>query len=399
MMTIITPVGTSLFTNYLKKRNNIKEHLDAIKGKPAEEYKLCEDRINRIKQTIIEFIKENNSSASAEIKSILKIKEEIKDKMDVRLFASDSLESVLAAEILSDNVSNAHFNKEQDVIKGLQVNDGGKFAKQGMKNLINRIYAISPDYFENLILNITGGFKATIPFLTIFGQVNNISLYYIFEESDTLIKIPQVPISIDWKIFDDNKDLFSQIERDGIKIKEYPHSCDHQIEAILEREDNLICFNSLGIILWEKYKSRYEIFYVFSETQKKLEQFNDAEKKTIYESLRELSKRLKENPSDSDLKHSLPNTNLPDKFYCFKHKEDRKQIRILWHSKERLISYGSKVNDIYIASFWSGKEVHNAESEYISEIDKFGKLNPDLKQKLSEFKPIRIDKIDKKEAR
>ncbi|MCF6158368.1 MAG: hypothetical protein E3K32_07315 [wastewater metagenome] len=394
MKTVITTVGTSLFTNYLKEKNDIRDHYKSIKDKIAADYERCKGRIDRLRPAIMDFLKKNNNDASAEIKSILKLKDELKDDIEVRLIASDSLESIVAAEILTKNKFtegiNISFNKETDVIKGLQVVDPKNFAREGMTNLINRVYSIANGYFGNMILNMTGGFKATVPFLTIFGQVNNIPLYYIFEKTETLIKIPQVPINIDWKIFDNNSDLFSQIEREG--LKEIPHFDNPQIEAILERIDSLICFNPLGVILWERYKTRYELFYLINETKKRFEKLTDADRKTIRKSFLELSKRLCSNPADRDLKHSLTNCNLPDGFYCFRHKEDDKQVRILWHKEDRTTTYDFQTCDIYIASFWLGKEVHNAEAEYVDEINRFSQEYSNLMNKLNEFKTISIEK-------
>lgn len=389
---IITPVGTSLFTNYLKKNENIGTHYEEIKERYSEEYDSHLERIGRIKPCIKRFVEEDNSNASAEIKSILKLKSELKDDVEVRLIASDYLVSVLAAEILAEN-GFGKFNREMDVIKKLQVNNRDEFAKEGMKNLLNHIYRIANGYFDNLILNITGGFKATIPFLTIFGQVNNIPLYYIFEDTNTLIKIPQVPININWKIFDDNKEFFSSLERETI-IKD-PHFNIPQIEAILERADNLISFNSLGTILWEKYKAKFENFYLLIEAQEKFAKLNNTDKKTISKSFLELSKRLRSNPEDPDLRHGLTDCKLPQGFYCFKHKEDDRQIRILWHSEDRKTPYGLTIKDIYIASFWSGKEVHNVEAEYVKEINRFSKNNPDLVKKLEKFQTISVSKDTK----
>lgn len=69
--------GTSLFTNYLKKKNDIQ--YENIKDKTAADYEGCKERIDRIKPVIIDFLKNNNNDASAEIKSIIKLKDELKD--------------------------------------------------------------------------------------------------------------------------------------------------------------------------------------------------------------------------------------------------------------------------------------------------------------------------------
>lgn len=394
MKKVITTVGTSLFTNYLKKSDSIKEDWNRLKDRPAGDYKKCEDRIKSIKSKVNPHINMDLDDASAETKSIIKLKQNIDDCMDVYLLASDTLLSIVAAELISnvcfDDHINCHFNDDNDVIKGLQVSDDEKFRKEGMTNLLSRIYSITEGYFGNVIINITGGFKATIPFLTIFGQVNGIPLYYIFEDTDNLISIPQAPLSIDWKSIKENEKLFLEVDRE--RVKEIPGFNNPMIESMFERIDDLISLNSLGVIFWEKYKSMRMIIFVHCEAKKKYEELKRDDKIIIEKSLIELSKRIQSNPNDRDLRHSLANCPLPDQFYCFKHKEENRQVRILWHSRERETSYGAVTCDIYVASFWRGSEVHNAESEYIEEIRRYTEKNKNIVKELDKFMGLSLDK-------
>lgn len=51
-----------------------------------------------------------------------------------------------------------------------------------------------------VILNISGGYKSIIPFLTLMGQLYGAGLCYIYEDSDELISIPQFPVQYDWSL-------------------------------------------------------------------------------------------------------------------------------------------------------------------------------------------------------
>lgn len=217
---VITPVGTSLFTNYMKKSDIINTDYDIIEDKAASkwtDYSIYIERIrgkvkiwaeNKLKKTPQEI------NASAEITSLVKILEEVNDDLEVYLLATETVVSRLAAEILQAVLPsierNGHkitviFNpvhandQEKDVIEGLQVTDDERFQDVGLTSLFSRIKKISNDFKDEAILNITGGFKAVIPYLTIIGQLYEIPQCYIFEDTKTdgLLHIPQLPIQFD----------------------------------------------------------------------------------------------------------------------------------------------------------------------------------------------------------
>lgn len=308
MKTVITTVGTSLFTNYLKRKNDIKEHYEKIKEKTASDYNECKDRIDKIKPSIIDFLKKNSNNASAEIKSILKINRELKDDIEVRLLASDSVLSIIAAEILSDykfdNVC-VNFDNDKDTIKGLQVNDRKNFEEKGMPNLIERIEDACGGYYENIVINITGGFKATIPYLTIMGQVNNIPLYYIFEDTDELIKIPQAPIDINWGMFEKYADICRELEngiyKDWNQYKREKNIDEDFKACIWEDEENngMAELNAVGKIFWNKYK-RFFMVYIM----KGMDYFNEnrGNKNQINKAIQELYYRLLSHIEGDNLK-------------------------------------------------------------------------------------------------
>jgi len=395
MKKVITTVGTSLFTNYQKDNNDIRHHYEQIKEEPFAAYEHAVERIKRVKPPVLNFACSQDESC-AEIKSILKIKEELKDSVDVCLLASDSITSALAAEIVKealekrkDRELRINFNQQLDVIKGLQVDNRNKFSKSGMPNLVRRIYGLADGgYFGHIILNITGGYKAAIPFLTVLGQVNNVPLYYIFEETQSLIKIPQTPVNIDWKTIGQHQDILERLEREGVieENKKFPET----IESLIERAGDYVTLNTLGIIFWERYKTKFNIFYLFPNEYMKYASLNEYDQRLINRSLKELKRRVETNPADPDLRHGLTGCSLPESFYCFKHKEQNEQVRILWCVNQRSSSYETIINDLYIAMVLTGSEVHNSESEYVATIDRFTKKHPVLN--LANFRVISIDK-------
>jgi putative CRISPR-associated protein (TIGR02619 family) len=289
MRKIITMVGTSLFENYLENRSNDRNFIDAydhFKNNKIKADELDRERCRRenIEKSLRESYFKNNQNASAEIKSLIKLKEELKEDFEIYLLFSDTAISHLAAEILYKVFSEYkpydelkdYEVKEPIKIEGLQTWDRSVFNK-GMVNLIQTIENISQGYWENVVINITGGYKATVPYLTILAQINKCPIYYIFEDTDALIKIPYIPIDINWGIFDKYWEYFERIAHPNSIPKgeldyNFLKECNNLYEETEINNITYVTLGPIGEILWRKYKSRFFIFYapeeVYDEIQR-----------------------------------------------------------------------------------------------------------------------------------
>ncbi len=239
MKKIITTVGTSLFTNFMDERVKNKYGRDyasisidsaynAIENSKASAVDIWNNEfkhyVRKIQENIVDFWFDDefkdNRAASAEIASLLKISNGEKEKVQVHLVATDTLLSVLAAELivtwferhkhLASNINEVLFKrvqpdfKEQSesdhVVKDLRVYSSEEYEK-GFMNLI--MLMEKSVIKDNTILNITGGYKAITPVLTIYGQLQEIPLAYLYEEKNSnenkqeLIKLGNLPIQFD----------------------------------------------------------------------------------------------------------------------------------------------------------------------------------------------------------
>lgn len=406
MRKIITMVGTSIFENYMRDHGNdlnFSHYVEDLKDRTFEEYEDETRRINYLKNRLKEWVSQESSvDMCAETKSVAKISEEVVEgdgNFEIYFLTSDTILGNVAFEVIRDSwnnfkeLRNFRFfptDSSQACIKGLQVKDRNRFVNEGMVNLVNRIFQIVDDYWDNVIINITAGYKATIPYLTILAQVNKCPIYYIFEDTDALIKIPYIPISIDWEVFEENEDFIFDLEVN--EIIEIPSNVKlkDELQSLIERADNIVSLNPLGIVLWEKYKKSFCLFMISHIVADYLE--NENRRSTIEKSLIELHRRLKKNPTDPDLDHRLTNIELPAGFKIFKHKEDDLQVRILYKTEEYTTRYNTKEFRVYVGLISIGQEVHNAESEYVKVFERDSKKIKDL----NEYK---VHRIERKEAR
>ena len=291
-------VGTSIFENYFKKMQNVKTLYDNIKGKSYTfEYEDYKNQAEKIKNEILKFYKDNyKDDISAEIKSINKIKAYLKQDLQICLLASDTINSYIASKILEELLIekgfDTYFNDKLDVIKDLQVEDRDRFINDGLSNLIQRIENIaigniignvvnsnyvsdlnSEGCYNNVIFNISGGYKATIPYLTMIAQINGSNLYYIFEETEELITIPPMPITINMELFDEFNKEFKMLEK-GIdnynKWKQYNFSFVQKAGSCIQTIDNYALLSPLGEILWRNYKAKHANFFTTEEVLEKI---------------------------------------------------------------------------------------------------------------------------------
>lgn len=287
MKKIITMVGTSIFDNYFEYSSDktFKNHFEALKDRQSKDYSNELGKIEGIKKKTSFWLKETDvKNASAEIKSLIKLKENLQDDFEVYLFSSDTILGRLAGEILEEGLKKlSEFEDGRitlDIIGDLQVKDSKKFMN-GMRNLIEKTFKITNGYWDNTVINITGGYKATIPYLTILSQLNGCPIYYIFEDQDALIKIPSLPLStevINCEDLRNNKDIIAKLQKGIDNEKDYNeliYSDFYRKYGVMVWEDYvnnspIAELNPLGKILWETCKNKLFEFYTNSQSKQKI---------------------------------------------------------------------------------------------------------------------------------
>jgi putative CRISPR-associated protein (TIGR02619 family) len=307
MKKIITTVGTSIFENYLNNIDNqnfiCAYNFFKINKVEAKKLDVEQNRKNIIENCFTENYFKGNTDASAEIKSLIKLKQELRDEFSIYFLHSDTALSRLAAGILYkvfseykpyDELKDCEVEKPV-IIERLQVWDRREFNK-GLENLINKIDKISNGYYENIVINITGGYKVTIPYLTILAQVKKCPIYYIFEDTEELIVIAPTPIDINWGLFEKYSHLLKKFSEGVYDMKnlrkEYSEydSFYNEFKSLLWIDNDWGELNPLGNIFWSKYK---DIILVYiAKTSEYFEKLTDKDKKKIENSIRELYLRL-----------------------------------------------------------------------------------------------------------
>jgi len=240
IVTIIAPVGLSIFDNYssekvkfvMKEVLNLSEFsidgkINSIKAGATSERNRNKIK-DKVKENFFKGLKKEitfkhgiysydwlstaekstiNYFASAEIQSIHEILQADsykKASIYVRLLTTDTIFAQMAAELVQSFLED--YTVVQDIsihkIEGLQVQKASNFSDIGINELIQTIKDITNNKVYKkggFIINISGGYKAATPILTLLGQLKNIPLTYLHEESKELIWIDPLPINFDWQ--------------------------------------------------------------------------------------------------------------------------------------------------------------------------------------------------------
>ncbi len=212
---VISTTGTSVFSNASKPiqdewhefRSKKDVNLDAILKRPHfDGYDLYMRTLEYLRgETRSSDTADVIRKASAELNSLSCILAEPVTRSDqLHFLASATPDGALAARVIAD-FSREHFQIENTsayLIKGLQVKDGKEFLRDGIRNLIAKVYDIldtAPPGTYTRVLNPTGGFKGVVPYLTLIGMIEpDVHLSYIYEQSKELISLGRVPLKFDF---------------------------------------------------------------------------------------------------------------------------------------------------------------------------------------------------------
>lgn len=109
------------------------------------------------------------------------------------LLYSDTVDGRLCAEANKEMMTKNRLNwKNTEIIEiaGLQTKDAVKFVKTGLNNLLSKIKELKESHSSyNIFINITGGYKGSMPVLSRAAIALKIPLVYFFENCNEIIRM------------------------------------------------------------------------------------------------------------------------------------------------------------------------------------------------------------------
>ena len=163
------------------------------------------------------------SRISAETNSLARMKVEQGD--DIVLLTTETQDGQICAEEIKTIIEET-FSAKVSIkrIEGLQVHDVDQFKKSGVQNLFDAldkhcIPSGSDKAKKDVILNMTGGFKAVATYLVLYGMLYQVDVVYLYEQSNQLLTLPPAPLQFDWERMQPAVRAFQKLNADHVMDK------------------------------------------------------------------------------------------------------------------------------------------------------------------------------------
>ncbi|MDP8320850.1 MAG: hypothetical protein RAO94_00720 [Candidatus Stygibacter australis] len=184
MNLIINPMGISVINKHIRKDDNLFCRFNEIKKTDIENFHADDKDVKEFVNSYVNLIKQKvgaSKDISAELNSLEQMQRDnyiqINPESDlIYLLSTHSISCLIATEInrtlIQDKLGFLESNISTKILEGIDVGDAKKFVKTGVDNtfaILNEILLTNKS-IEKVIINITCGFKAMIPLITVFNE-------------------------------------------------------------------------------------------------------------------------------------------------------------------------------------------------------------------------------------
>lgn len=200
--------------------------------------------------------------ASAESNSVCRLAPAVGDR--VVLLCSETDEGTICAEEVQRLLANhLHVATECRRIEGLQASDATRFRRVGVQNLFGELDrhcgSSRSGGGDSVFLNVTGGFKSAVPYVTLYGLLHQVPVVYIFERSDRLFTLPQAPVRFDYDRLAPAAEAIATLYHETDMPKEeffkrisgLPFHERAIYEPLLDEENGRVMLSAFGLLLHE----------------------------------------------------------------------------------------------------------------------------------------------------
>jgi|GEM_PF-756822 len=209
--TLICTVGASLITN--AKRDDAPDELKKL----FNEYQ--SGNLVEVIRVVKNIKNPKERQWGAEINSVASLLEKgyLNARQNIFLLVSDTPQGEQTGNILKEffleNQNDMDF-KSAKVIKIEKLNDKNRyeFRTHGLRNLVREMANCARENINRAVINATGGYKATIAYATLLGQILNLPVYYLFESFDEIIQLLPLPVNFDSRVYRDHSKIFAALE-------------------------------------------------------------------------------------------------------------------------------------------------------------------------------------------
>lgn len=301
--------------------------------------------------------------ASAETNSMERLRPDPKQHR-IALLHSETVDGKICAEEVADLVRK-HFGLETELfyLNGLQVDNAQRFRLVGIQSIFETLDRLRQRDW-NLLLNVTGGFKSVVPYMTLYGQIHQIEVVYIFERSNQLIRLPPAPINFDFERLKIAEEALRWLGEESVgsqeeffqKMPQASHEDKKWCETLLEKDGESVTLSAFGIIMFNALRERPADVFVYPramETYQKYQSHTSGEqfRHMLSNVSNPLWRQQKIHHHSSELLIFKPG-NTGERMGCFL-KDGAVYVARLWQSHDQYLqeARAEKIKDYPIEKF------------------------------------------------
>lgn len=181
-------------------------------------------------------------------------------KIHVVLLRSDTITGRICANVLSKYFEKNKISNQLVKTLGLDFKPY-RFMVDGLNSLVNNLVKIAKEYKErgDVVFCVTGGYKAELALANLVGLLYKVKVYYLHELFKDTVVIPPLPLVVDSKFWQYNKEFLEWI-RDEPRTKEEIErefgKLSRELIFLLEEKDKRFCLSPVGQLIIEYFRDR-----------------------------------------------------------------------------------------------------------------------------------------------
>lgn len=180
------------------------------------------------------------------------------------LFPSDTEDGRLCAAALAQHYRHAGHDVAEEPVPGLTY-EVRRFASDGLRGLAALLVRYADEARrrgDEVLVCATGGFKAETALATLVGLVFGVPVYYIHERFDEVVSIPALPVSWDFALAHEHRDVLEWLmdPRAEAEVEQRLKGRPGAIRELLEPTEGGLCLSAAGFVLlaaaWDRDEAR-----------------------------------------------------------------------------------------------------------------------------------------------
>lgn len=266
---LIPPVGLSL-------KRNLEKLFDFSLSRGKEHEQLI---------AYLEALRSNFGALSAELSILSKYPLGPEDRV---VFLATDTDDAEAAANGNAFLVKKFFGSTTDVrrIPGLTLDNAEKFVKEGLRNFLSAVEHFvteAEDQGFTPVLSIAGGIKAVLPYAAIYGMIRGFPIVYVFEQTQSLVTIPSLPLDFDWEALENLIRICPELEKEGVvnlyRLQKLLGQDYAKLEGLFEQEGNQVTLSAFGHLLLDKLRAVQQLPVMLSPSaQEKLNTLTGVER-------------------------------------------------------------------------------------------------------------------------